>query len=54
MRTDRKENGWEREENLQGCWSVVTDVHILGHPEPVLSLNMTQYEQGSAATAVET
>ena len=30
---------------------MVVDVHVLGYPKPVLSLNVTEYDKGSAATA---
>lgn len=53
LRTGRKGNGWERERNLQGDWGMIADVHVLGYSEPILSLNMTKYEQGGTATAVK-
>jgi len=44
---------WERE-NSQGDWSVITDVHVLGYPEPVFSLDVAEYDQRGATTSVET
>lgn len=47
------ENRCERRENLQRDRSVVVDIHILGHPDPVLPLNMAKYDERSTAAAVE-
>lgn len=38
----------------QGDWSMIADVHVLSYPEPILSLDMTEYDQGGATTSVET
>lgn len=50
MRLDRN----ERKRNAQGYWSVIGDVHCLGHSDPVLSLDMAKRDKGSTATSVET
>ena len=32
---------------------MIADVHVLSYSEPVLSLNMTEYDERSTAAAVE-
>jgi hypothetical protein len=42
------------EKNTQRDWSMVANVHVLGHSDPVFSLNVPKCDQGSTATAIET
>ena len=54
MRKNRKDNRCEGRKNPQRDWCMVVNVHVLSYSKPVLSLNVTKYDEGSTATAVET
>ena len=54
IRKGQKGNRYERTMNSQGDGSVVSDVHILSHSEPILTLDVAEYDKGGAATTVET